>query len=88
MKIKLPLILILLFSMVTSAYTANVPLITAAELKDSLHDPNLTILDVRQAYDWEPSNYKIKGAHRAAPEDFDSWSARYDKSGHYVLYCA
>ncbi len=88
MKIRIFLPIALIFALATMSYASNAPLISPDQLKSVLSDSNLTILDVRTGSDWETSEYKIKGAHRAAPEDFDAWSDKYNKNGHYVLYCS
>lgn len=82
------LTLSLLFSLATVTYAGGVPLISPEQLKTSLSDSGMTILDVRTSYDWETSEYKIKGANRAAPEEFESWSALYNQNNRYVLYCS
>lgn len=88
MKRTLAFTLVLLLSLVSMGYAAGIPTVTPDQLKQSLNDPNVTILDVRTGYDWDTSNYKIQGAHRAAPDDFGEWSKKYDKNGRYILYCA
>jgi rhodanese-related sulfurtransferase len=46
------------------------------------------ILDVRTGGDWKSSEFKIKGAVRANPYDFDKWAEVYPKNKTLVLYCA
>jgi hypothetical protein len=71
-----------------SAVAADVPLMTIEELKAALGDGDLVILDVRRGKDWKASEFKIQGAERAAPGEFDSWGSIYDKKKKIVLYCA
>ena len=62
--------------------------ITKEDLKAQLESPNLMILDVRAGKDWKSSEFKIKGAARANPEEFDKWADTYPKDKKYFLYCA
>jgi rhodanese-related sulfurtransferase len=71
-----------------SARAADVPRITTDALEAALGDPELVVLDVRQGNDWESSEFKIKGAVRAAPDRFESWRNTFDKEKRIVLYCA
>jgi predicted sulfurtransferase len=71
-----------------SALAADVPLMTKDELKAVLGDADLVILDARAGKDWKSSEFKIKGAIRAAPGEFDEWGSTYDKGKKIVLYCA
>jgi rhodanese-related sulfurtransferase len=48
----------------------------------------VTILDVRQPYDWNSSPNKIKGAIRRDPNQVDDWLSELSKNKVYVLYCA
>ena len=72
----------------TAAHAAKDGIITKEELNKVLDDPDLVILDVRTGRDWRSSEFKIKGAVRANPPDFDKWIAQHDKSKRYVTYCA
>jgi len=67
---------------------SDVPLITKEELRAVLDEPGLVILDVRRGNDWTSSEFKIKGAVYAPPEDFDQWVTRYPPNTKIVLYCA
>lgn len=86
-KFALPIISVFLFA-AASAMAAEVPRMSAEELKSMLDKETVSILDVRQGRDWTSSEFKIKGAHRAAPGDFDSWSTTYPKENTLILYCA
>jgi rhodanese-related sulfurtransferase len=67
---------------------ADVARITAEELKAKLGDPDVIILDVRRAGDWEASDQKIQGAAREDPEAVQSWAGNYPHEKTFVLYCA
>lgn len=64
------------------------PRITKEELRASLNDPDVVILDVRTSRDWKGSEKKIKGAVRENPKRFKSWAHKYPKDKALVLYCA
>jgi rhodanese-related sulfurtransferase len=64
------------------------PRITKDELKASLNDPDVVILDVRTNNDWDRSGRKIKGAVRENPKRFKSWAHKYSKDKTIVLYCS
>ena len=67
---------------------SDVPLMTTDELKSMLDDPDILILDVRKGKDWKSSEFKIKGATYAKPENYDEWANKFPKSKKIVLYCA
>jgi len=56
-------------------------------LKALLGKPDVVILDVRTAHDWDDSKTKIKGAIRADYHDAASWVEKYPKDKTIVLYC-
>lgn len=66
----------------------GIALMTKEALKSELDNPNIVVLDVRTGRDWKSSEFKIKGAVRANPGSFDSWSNNFDKNKQLVLYCA
>lgn len=71
----------------TKAMLDSVQKISIDGLKAQLGNPDLVIIDVRTAHDWEESKTKIKGAIR---EDFDkpnSWVDKYPKEKTIVFYC-
>lgn len=85
----LTLLLVFLLSGITAvaASAADIPRITAEELKAMLGNPNLIIIDVRVERDWEAATRKIPGA---VWEDFfevDTWAEKYPKDKTIVLYC-
>ncbi len=57
-------------------------------LKAQLGNPDLIVIDVRAAHDWDGSHWKIKGAAREDGLKFDSWKDKYPKDKIVVLYCA
>ena len=65
---------------------AEVPRIANEKLKSMLDDPDLVILDVRGAKQWEVSGRKIKGAVWEDPENVESWADKYSKDKTLVLY--
>jgi rhodanese-related sulfurtransferase len=60
--------------------------ITVSQLLKNLGNPNLVTVDVRDTNDWQSSNYKIKGAVRRIPEEFESWSHELPQDKILVLY--
>lgn len=66
----------------------EVGLMSKDELKLSLGTSEVIILDVRAGRDWSASEYKIKGAVREDPSNFENWSSTYPKDKKLVLYCA
>lgn len=82
------IVFIFLSAMATTVQARSSLLITKEELKGMLGDANLVILDTRTGRDWKSSEFKIKGAVRANPYAFDSWSGTYAKDQKLVLYCA
>ena len=82
--------LVLLLSGVIMLNTAwaDVPKMTIDTLKEKLDDPEIVIIDSRAGTDWKSSEFKIKGAVRAAPSDFSSWASKFPKDKTLVLYCA
>jgi len=71
------------------AWPAEVPRISKEELKSLLGRPDLMIIDVRLAHDWDQSKIKIQGAVREDPDrDVKTWAGKYSKDKTIVLYCA
>ena len=91
-KFKLPLLVTLPLSILVAGLllpaAANVSLMSKEELKAKLGSSDVTILDVRSGGDWKSSEFKIKGAVRSNPNEFDKWVERYPKNKTLVLYCA
>jgi len=84
--IVLPLLILLAGPSLSVA--TEVATITKEELKAQLDSSDVTILDVRTGKDWKSSEFKIKGAVRANPNEFDKWAETYPKDKKFVLYCA
>ena len=61
--------------------------ITKEQLKGMLGSPDLVIIDVRSAHDWEEGKRKIKGAIREDVFKIGSWIGKYPKDKTIVLYC-
>jgi hypothetical protein len=72
------------------AYGADkdVPRVERETLKGWLGDPNVLLIDVRAAKDWQESDKKIKGAQRQDPKKVKTWAAGLSKEKKIVLYCA
>jgi hypothetical protein len=66
----------------------DVPRVEKDTLKGWLGDPNVLLIDVRAAKDWQGSDKKIKGAVRQDPEKTKTWAAGVPKEKRIVLYCA
>ena len=64
------------------------PRVDKETLKSWLSDPQVVILDVRAASDWQGSDKKIKGAVRQDPKEIKTWAASLPKEKKIVLYCA
>ena len=60
--------------------------ITVSQLLKNLENPKLVIVDVRDTNDWQSNNYKIKGAVRRIPEEFESWFRELPQDKILVLY--
>ena len=91
LKLKTYLIilpLLILLTGISMSAAVDVPTITKEELKAQLDSSDVIILDVRTGKDWKSSEFKIKGAMRANPNEFDSWAATYPKDKTLILYCA
>lgn len=63
-------------------------LMTKEELQGIISNADTYVLDVRTGRDWNSSEFKIQGAHRADPKEFNTWESKFPKSGTLVLYCA
>jgi predicted sulfurtransferase len=82
------LMLALCAGLTSPALAADAPRMEKDQLKASLGNPGVVIIDVRSYTDWLFSSGKIKGAIRENYRDFDEWNARYPKDKTIVLYCA
>jgi hypothetical protein len=85
-----PLIIGLSMTMVgvfpIASRAVDVPRITKEELRSMLGNPNMVIVDVRGAKQWEASRSKIRGAVWEDPENVESWADKYPKDKTLVLY--
>ena len=81
-------ILVMTFLVIKPALAGDVGLMTTDELKQQLGSSDIIVLDVRAGRDWSSSEFKIKGAVRENPSDFENWSSSYPKDKKLVLYCA
>ena len=79
---------LMLLTGISLSAAKDVPRITKEELKAQLDSSDVMILDVRIGKDWKSSEFKIKGASRANPKEFDKWTATYPKDKTLILYCA
>ena len=80
--------LLMLLTGISMSDAKDVPTMTKEELKAKLDSSDVIILDVRKGRDWKSSEFKIKGARRASPDEFDKWAETYPKDKTFVLYCA
>jgi rhodanese-related sulfurtransferase len=91
---KLTLIILVTFSLCTLLYgipfseAADINRMTKEELKPMLGSPDLMVIDVRKASDWDSSELKIKDAVREDPEQVETWMGKYPKERALVFYCA
>ncbi len=67
--------------------TDDVPRMAKEQLKAMLGNPDLIIVDVRIAHDWDGSNTKIKGAVREDAYKLGTWINKYPKDKTIVFYC-
>ena len=66
---------------------ADVVRITAEDLNAKLGDPDVIVLDVRPAGQWERSDQKIAGAVREDHLDVEGWAGKYPHDKILILYC-
>jgi rhodanese-related sulfurtransferase len=79
--------LLLAFSWACSS-APEAPRVDKETLKSWLADPQVVLLDVRAANDWQSSDKIIKGAVRQDPKEVQTWAASLPKEKKIVLYCA
>ena len=70
--------LMLVFAWACTA-ASEAPRVDKETLKSWLSDPQVVILDVRAASDWQGSDKKIKGAVRQDPKEIKTWAASLPK---------
>ncbi len=78
--------LFLIGSLGTHAQSAGYGKISIQELRASLGNPDLIIIDVRDPISWSNSRQKISGAFRENPDDVASWAKKYPRDKTIVLY--
>jgi rhodanese-related sulfurtransferase len=76
-----------MFSLGASAFAED-KRITKEEVKPMLGGPELVIIDVRSALDWDKNEFKVKGAVREDPETVSTWMGKYPKDKTLVFYCS
>ena len=79
---------VLLSGVLLPAWAAQAERMTKEELLAIIDHTDTVVLDVRAGRDWNSSEFKIKGAHRADPGAFTAWADQHPKSATLVLYCA
>lgn len=68
------------------ATASEIQMISIVELNQLLGKPNVMVVDVRSANDWQTSDIKIQGAVRKAPQNYESWARDLPKDKTLVLY--
>lgn len=81
------LVIVRLFTIAPVA-AEDVPRVKKEMLVGYLDNAEVYVLDVRTEKDWKESEFKIKGAIRKEPENFNLWVHQYRDNQAYVLYCA
>lgn len=81
------LLALLFFLNMSGTAAAMVPTVSIDELRQLLGNPEVLILDVRHARDWQTSDKKIPGAIRIVDGDFTPLKEA-DRDKRFVLYCA
>ena len=77
----------LMLAFIWSCSPSNTPPLLGKEtIKGWLSDPQVMIIDVRAAKDWDPSHMKIKGAVRQDPNEVKTWAANLPRDQKIVLY--
>jgi rhodanese-related sulfurtransferase len=69
-----------------AAAAEDIRWISQDDLKALLDDPDTTIIDVRQGWDWKSSDAMIPGAVREDPMYVDGWAHKYAKDARLVFY--
>jgi rhodanese-related sulfurtransferase len=80
--------LFLVIAISAPAVAAEVPRISSSEFKAIMGKPDVVIVDVRSAKDWEDSKMKLRTAVRVDPDQIDTWAVNQPKDKTYVFYCA
>ena len=64
----------------------KIPRMPKDELKERLHDPSITVIDVRR--DKDESEFRIAGARLHDADKVKKWAPDYPKDRTLVLYCS
>ncbi len=64
-----------------------IPSVDVVELKESLKNRNVSLLDVRRKGDYEASPKRIPGASWFDPESVDTWIDKQNTDHFTVVYC-
>jgi hypothetical protein len=64
------IVMTLLVALCMPAIASEIQMISKSQLNQLLGNPNVMVVDVRSAKDWQSSNVKIKGAVRKAPQNY------------------
>ncbi len=82
----------LIFAMVgclaATAVAKDVPRMSVDELRGKLGSPDVVVIDVRTAGDWDSSDIKIEGAVREDSNKVQEWMGKYAKDRTLLFYCA
>ncbi len=76
----------MVFCAETGPTASDVPRMTKEQLRAQMGNPDLVIIDVRSAHDWEDSKIKIMGSIREVPKEAGSWINKYPKNKTLVFY--
>lgn len=79
-------VLVFLVGPTLAASPSDIPRMTKEQLKPLLGNPDVSILDVRSAPDYNSSPEKIKGAIRVEPGNVSAITDKYPKDRTIVLY--
>lgn len=83
--------LLLLFYAIPVSFGADGPLdipkLSVNEIKRSLGNPDMIIIDVRRTRIWWRSGNKILTAIRENPSRVSQWAGKYPKDKTLVFYC-
>jgi rhodanese-related sulfurtransferase len=76
-----------LFASTAVSSEGAIPRVPKEMLLRHLDNAEVYVLDVRTEEAWRASEFKIKGALREDPGDFNFWVQKYRDNQAYVLYC-
>lgn len=67
--------------------TNSISRISKEEVKSLLGKPDVMVVDVRVAKDWDRSGFKIKGAVREDPREVQRHIDRFSSAKTLIFYC-